>query len=131
MLKKLIDKIHDWHIERIGNKHGIELPADRYHKKGLEHYEAGRYEEAMEFFKKEIEHDIEGYIGYKWMGKAMLKYGHGYGAIWHYEMAIANIKRLNKKYPGAYDPIVIRRLKKELKEMKKDADTLRSWNANI
>ena len=128
MLKKLINKIinkaYDRHMEKLEEQYGMQLPADKYHAKGLEDYDEGRYAEAMEMFKKEIEHDINGHIGYKWMGKAMLKIGNREGAIWHYEVAIEHMQGRNRMYPDPYNLVTINQLKNDLKEIKKGANSV-------
>lgn len=96
----------------------VELDVDVYHNKGIEYLEKKEYNKAIEMFKKEIECDRDGFIGYWCLGKALAGAIDNKSAIENYEIALRNIRRIAKLYSKDVDERIIESIRKDLKSIK-------------
>lgn len=92
----------------------VELEVDKYHNKGVEYLDSGKYEKAIEMFKKEIECDPSSDIGYHFLGKALKAVGRKEEARKNFEIALKKAQQMQEKFPGQVDKEVFEEIKEDI-----------------
>ena len=92
----------------------VELEIDRYHNKGMGYFNSKEYERAIEMFKKEIDCDPEGCIGYWFLAKTLREMGKEEEARENYNIALAKAEKMSEQGPEMIDREMIEAIRKDL-----------------
>ncbi len=103
----------------------VELEVDRYHNKGMDYFDAKEYEKALEMFKKEIECDPEGCIGYWFLANTLREMGREEEARKNYAIALTKAEKMRELGPDMIDRGMIDAIRKDSNslEVKEDSDS--------
>lgn len=125
MLRKVINKIlGKHHVNESGQEFLIvEMDVDKYHNKGVKYLDARKYEKAIEMFKKEIECDSEGSLGYHFLGQTLQAMGKTDEARKNYEIALKNAHQMYRRHPDDFDKEIIDEIEKDVTTLGEQKDS--------
>ena len=103
----------------------VELEIDRYHNRGMGYFNAREWEKAIEMFKKEIDCDPEGCIGYWFLAKTLREMGKKEEARENYNIALGKAEKMREQGPEMIDKEMIDAIRKDSGSLegKKDLDS--------
>ena len=91
----------------------VELEIDKYHNKGMGYFNAREYERALEMFKKEIDCDPEGCIGYWFIAKTLREMGKEEEARKSYDIALEKAEKMGELGSEMIDREMIDAIRKD------------------
>jgi len=92
----------------------VEMDVDKYHNKGVKYLNAKKYKKAVTLFKKEIECEPTGSLGYQFLGQTFQAMGNIKEARNNYEIALSKAEEMYRRYPEYMDKEIIDDIKKDL-----------------